>query len=214
MEIAFGPLKREEIRQAAELATRAFDDYEYFTNWFPEKEERNRVQLSIITHEYRTTFNRVHQLAARMDGKIVATAQLNAPDFKKPSDLSYILHGWMRVYKAGDRKRIDDWLAMDAAAGQPCHEYQKTGPGIWYASSLTVDPGVQGIGLGSRFLEYWTDYVRERGGKEIVLFTNSQKNLDFYLKRGYEVFDEREIEYDGQRMGSWSLKKALTSPDK
>ena len=72
-----------------------------------------------------------------------------------------------------------------------------------------MDPGVQGIGLGSRFLEYWTDYVRERGGRQIVFFTNSRKNLDFYLKRGYEVFDEREIEYDGHRMGSWSLKKEL-----
>ena len=209
MSIEFGPLKHSEIRQAAELATRAFDDYEYFTNWFPEKEERNRVQYAIILHEYKTTFNRVHQLTARMDGKIVATAQLNAPDFKKPSDLAYLLHGWMNVYKAGDRKRIDDWLSMDAAAGKPCHDYQKTGPGIWYASSLTVDPTAQGIGLGTKFIEYWENYVREKGGKQIVFFTNSQKNLNFYLKRGYEVFDEREIEYNGHKMGSWSLKKKL-----
>ena len=209
MPLEFGSLKRSEIRQAAELATRAFDDYEYFTNWFPEKGERNRVQLSVITHEYKTNFSQAHHLAARMDGKIVATAQLNAPDYKKPSDLSYVLHGWLNVYKAGDRKRIDDWLSMDTAAGQPCHEYQKTGPGIWYASSLTVDPAVQGIGLGTKFIEYWENYVHERGGKQIVFFTNSQKNLNFYLKRGYEVFDEREIEYNGHKMGSWSLKKAL-----
>jgi GNAT superfamily N-acetyltransferase len=68
---------------------------------------------------------------------------------------------------------------------------------------------VQGIGLGTKFIEYWEDYVRERGGKQIVFFTNSQNNLNFYLKRGYEVFDEREIEYNGHKMGSWSLKKAL-----
>ena len=209
MSLVFGLLKRQEIRQAAELATRAFDEYEYFTNWFPEKEERNRVQLSVITHEYKANFSQAHHLAARMDGKIVATAQLNAPDYKKPSDLSYVLHGWLNVYKAGDRKRIDDWLSMDTAAGKPCHEYQKTCPGIWYASSLTVDPAVQGIGLGTKFIEYWENYVHERGGKQIVFFTNSQKNLNFYLKRGYEVFDEREIEYNGHKMGSWSLKKAL-----
>lgn len=209
MALEFGPLKRKEIRQAAELATRAFDDYEYFTNWFPDKEERNRVQLAIITHEYKANYSRAHHLAARRDGMIVATAQLNAPDYKKPSDLSYVLRGWLNVYKAGDRKSIDDWLAMDAAAGQPCHEYQKTGPGIWYASSLTVDPTVQGIGLGTQFIEYWESYVREYGGKQIVFFTNSQKNLNFYLKRGYEVFDEREIKYNGHKMGSWSLKKAL-----
>ena len=209
MTLEFGPLKRSEIRQAAALATRAFDDYEYFTNWFPEKGERNRVQLSIITHEYKTNFSRVHQLAARMDGKIVAAAQLNPPDYRRASDFSYVIHGWLNIYKAGNRKRIDDWLAMDTAAGQPCHDYQKTGQGIWYASSLTVDPTVQGIGLGTKFLEYWEKYVRERGGKQIVFFTNSKKNLSFYLKRGYEVFDEREIVYNDNKMGSWSLKKVL-----
>jgi len=52
-------------------------------------------------------------------------------------------------------------------------------------------------------------YIRERGGKELVFFTNSEKNLAFYRKRGFEVFDERTIEYGGKRMGSWSLRKRL-----
>ncbi len=209
MTIVFGPLKRSEISLAAELATRAFDDYEYFTNWFPDKQERNRVQYSIIYHEYKANFSRAHHLAAKVDGKIVATAQLNAPDYKRAPDLSYVLHGWLNIYKAGDRKRIDDWLAMDTAAGKPCHEYQKTGPDIWYASSLTVDPSAQGTGVGSKFIEFWEYYIRERGGRQLVFFTNSKKNLDYYVKRGFEVFDERTFDYNGNRMGSWSLRKEL-----
>ena len=31
MELEFGPLKRKELRQAAELAARAFSDYEYLS---------------------------------------------------------------------------------------------------------------------------------------------------------------------------------------
>jgi len=216
MAIEFGKLEHGEIRQAAELATRAFDDYEYFTNWFPDKEERNRVQFAVIWHEYKTNFGAADYLVARAvdetpgsGPKMLAVAQLNPPDYHKPSDLRYLLHGWLKVYKAGDRRTIDEWLAMDAAAGQPCHDYQKTGPGIWYASSLTVDPSAQGTGVGTKFLEYWENYIRERGGKELVFFTNSDKNLAFYLKRGYEVFDERTIEHDGKKMGSWSLKKAV-----
>ena len=209
MELAFRKLRRSEILQAAELAARSFDDYEYFTNWFPEKESRNRFQRSVISHEYRTNCGRADYLVATVDGKMAAVAQLNPPSYKKPSDLCYVLHGWLKVYKAGDRKVIDDWLAMDATAGQPCHDYLKTGAGIWYASSLTVAPAFQGTGIGTRFLEYWEDYVRERGGKQLVFFTNSKKNLDFYLKRGYEVFDEREIGYNGKTMGSWSLKKTI-----
>ncbi|MGM9791092.1 MAG: GNAT family N-acetyltransferase [Candidatus Cryptobacteroides sp.] len=98
---------------------------------------------------------------------------------------------------------------MDEAAGQACHEYQKTGPGIWYISSLTVDPSAQGMGVGSKLIGYWEEYIRERGGKEIVLFTNSEKNLTFYLKKGYEVFDERSFSYGGNTMGSWSVRKKL-----
>ena len=209
MTLEFGIINRKELRQAAELAAGAFSDYEYFTNWFPDDEERARVEISIIWHAYKTNFKRVHQLSAKLEGKIVATAELNAPDFKDPSVLSYILHGWLNVYRAADKKRIEDWIAMDAAAGEPCHDYQKTGPDIWYVSSLSVDPVMQGTGLGTRLLEYCENYIRERGGKQVVLVTNSQKNLNFYLKRGYELFDERVFEYNGNKMGSWSLKKVL-----
>lgn len=209
MELEFGKMKRGEIREAAELAARAFDDYEYFTNWFPEKEERNRIQKAIIWREYKTNFGKADYLTARLDGKLAAVSQLNPPRYRKPSDLRYVLHGWLKVYREGDRKTIDDWLAMDAAAGKPCHDYQKTGPDIWYASSLTVDPSVQGTGVGSRFIEYWEDYIRERGGKELVFFTNSEKNIAYYQKRGYEVFDERTIEHKGKTMGSWSVRKKL-----
>ena len=87
MTLEFSPLNRKELRQAAELAARAFIDYEYFTNWFPDDKVRARVVMSIIWHAYKTNFRRVHQLTARLDGKIVATAELNAPDYKDPSAL-------------------------------------------------------------------------------------------------------------------------------
>ena len=209
MNLEFGPLKRAELREAAELAVRAFSDYEYFTNWFPNKEECARVQAAIIWCSYKTNFSKAPQLSAKLDGKIVATAELNAPDYKDPSVLSYILNGWLNVYIAAGVKRVNDWIAMDAAASKPCHDYQKTGPGIWYLSSLSVDPAMQGKGLGTKLMHHYEDYIRERGGKQVVLVTNSQKNLDFYLKRGYELFDEREFEYNGNKMGSWSLKKVL-----
>ena len=70
--LEFGKMRRSEIRRAAELATRAFDDYEYFTNWFPAKAERNAVQFAIIWREYKTNFGPATYLVAREDGKLVA----------------------------------------------------------------------------------------------------------------------------------------------
>ena len=43
----------------------------------------------------------------------------------------------------------------------------------------------------------------------MVLFTNNLENLNFYTKRGYEVFHEYEITHNGHTMGNWSLKKLL-----
>lgn len=51
--------------------------------------------------------------------------------------------------------------------------------------------------------------LREQGGKELVFFTNSEKNIAFYKKLGFEVFDYRTIAYGGKTMGSWSVKKGL-----
>ena len=58
-------------------------------------------------------------------------------------------------------------------------------------------------------MDFYENYIRERYGRQVVLFTNSQKNLNFYLKRGYELFDERVFEYNGNKIGSWSLKTVL-----
>lgn len=43
MTLELALLNRKELRQAAELATRAFCDYEYFTIWFPDPEEQARM---------------------------------------------------------------------------------------------------------------------------------------------------------------------------
>lgn len=212
--MTFGPLQKNELKAAAQLAARAFEDYEYFTNLFPNPEERRKVLNAVLYREYRTNFGKVHFLSAKNDAgstpsPLLAVAQLNAPDYQKPSDLQYLLHGWPLVYRGVNRQRLDDWLQMDADAGKPCHEYQKTGPGIWYASSLTVDPAAQGMGVGSQFIAYWEQYIRERGGRELVFFTNSEKNIAYYLKRGFEIFHTGKFVYEGKVMGSWSVKKTL-----
>ena len=209
MILEFAPINRKELRQAAELAARAFCDYEYFTIWFPDPEERARVEMAIIWTAYKTNVGRVQQLTAKLDGQIVALAELHAPDYQDPSVLSYILHGWLKVYMAADIKRVNDWIAMDTAASRPCRDFQKTAPGIWYLSSLSTDPSMQGIGLGTKLMDFYENYIREHGGKQVVLVTNSQKNLNFYLKRGYEVFDEHVFEYNDHKMGNWSMKKVL-----
>lgn len=179
------------------------------TNFFPDLEERRKTLRAILYRAWITSFGKTHFLTAKIDGKMVAVAQVDDPHFKRPSVIQFLLHGWLLVYRDVKAKHVHDWIAMDTAASKPCHDYQKTAPDIWYACSLTVDPPFQGQGVATKFIAFWEDYVRERGGKQLIFFTNSEKNIAFYKKRGFEVFDEREILHNGNRMGSWSVKKTL-----
>ena len=202
-------MRRKDLRQAAELAADSFLDYCYFTNYFKDASERADVLKSMLFHEYKTNFGKSVFLSAKFEGKIAAVAQLNSPDYVKPSDLVYFLNGWLNVYKCCDKSRLDSWLAMDSEASKPCHLYQKAGQGIWYLSSITVAPEYQGCGVGSFLLKEIESFVSERGGAELCFFTNSESNLNFYANRGYAVFDKRSFENDGLVMGSWSLKKEI-----
>ena len=57
-------MQRGEIDTAVELATQAFSDYDYFTNFFPDAEERRKVQAAMMRREYRTNFSRTQYLVA------------------------------------------------------------------------------------------------------------------------------------------------------
>ena len=44
-----------------------------------------------------------------------------------------------------------------------------------------------GAGIGTKFIAYWEHFIREQGGRELVFFTNSEKNIAFYKKLGYDL---------------------------
>ena len=212
MELEFGLQKREELNEAGAIMARAYENYDYVTLYFPDPEKSRKGLQIFMKCVAKTNFGKADMLAAHRDGKMVARATLEPPGFKKPSAFQYIMHGFLRVYLNTKWSCINGFLAMDEAAGKPCHDYQKSGPDIWYLSMLEVDPSVQGQGVGTEFLAYLEEYVRQRGARQFILFTNSQENLAWYKKRGYEVFHECEIEHDGKKIGSWSMKKNMVTP--
>lgn len=207
--LQYEKLKKEEIKEASELAARAFFDYIYITIFFPGVKERQRGLARFHAINRKGNFKGGHMLTARLDGRMVAEASLEPPGYKQPSVLKFILSGYLKMYFLANWKRLHAFLAKDEEAGTPCHDYQKNNPDVWYLSMIEVDPQFHGQGIGTQFLSYLEDYVRQRGGKTMVLFTNNRENLSFYTKRGYEVFHEYEITHNGQTMGNWSLKKTL-----
>ena len=200
-------MTRGEMKACAEVAAEAFLSYDYFTIYFPDAKERMEYLRTIIASEYRANRHAAHLLVMRESKDIVAVAQLHAPDYKKPSDLKYLLSGFTKIYKTANRRTIDDWLSMDAKAGEPCHQKAKD---AWYLSSLVVAPQYQRGHYGKRMIEEGIiPYVERHNGSRLALFTNSEGNCRFYEKLGFQQFDSRAIEYKGKKMGSWSYVKNL-----
>ncbi len=193
---------KDEIPICAELAARSFADYEYFSLYVPEQNRRMRFLKAMMSSEFSVNADRAELWTAKENGRIVAVAMLCSPDYHKPTDGAYMKAGYWKVFLFGGIKTVSDWNAMDAAAGNPCHSRKDA----WYLSLLTVDASKKGQGIGTAMLKNCILLrVRKQGGNELTLFTNSEKNRQFYLKTGFSLFHETTISYRGNQMGSWSF---------
>lgn len=212
--ITFEAMKSSELKECACLAAKSFYDYDYFSIWFPEERRRKRFLDALVKCEFKANIklDTVYYLTAKENGKIIAVAQLCSPDFKKPDDLTYILSGWFKAQFRGGPKAVSEWQKMEEKASALCH----TLPGQnWYLSLLSVDPNMQGKHVGSRFLkECMIPFVEKNGGETLSLFTNSERNRQFYLKNGFEEFDKKEFSYNKRVLGSWSMIYRLGQEDR
>ena len=199
--VRYEQIRREDLPACTALATRSFMDYEYFSNYFPEKNRRRRFLEKMLEIEFRLCFGKTDIWGAWDGDVLCAVALLCPPEWVKPSAWQYMRAGYGKVFLAGGIRRVSDWDDMNAAAMKPCHAEKNA----WYRSSLTVDADQEGQGIGSRMLrECLVPRVRSRGGKRLVLFTNSEDNRHFYEKNGFWLFREESYSYHGKTMGSWS----------
>ena len=149
MKLEFGLQTREELDEASAIMARAYEDYDYVTLYFRDAEKSRKGVQIFMNCVLKANYGKADLLAAHRDGKLVARATLEAPGFKKPSAFQYIIHGFWRVYLNTKWSEINGFVAMDEGASKPCHDFQKSGPDIWYLSMLEVDPSAQGQGVGS-----------------------------------------------------------------
>lgn len=74
----------------------------------------------------------------------------------------------------------------------------------WYLAGIGVDPTARRRGIGSALLEPGLA-AAERAGLPAVLLTNSEQNLSFYGKHGFDVVLEGRTPQDGPR--AWAMVK-------
>ena len=205
--LTFEKMHPEERSACAELAARAFGDYEYFTYYIPNEQRRTRFLRTMLAIEVRINDGPADFFTAKEDGNIVAVAMLCPPEYKKPSDMAYMRAGFGRCFLQGGIRDVAAWNDMEGQAVEPCHSL---GGQTWYLNLLTVEPNLKGQGLGSRMLrECILPYVRDHGGETLCLFTNAEGNREFYQKNGFEEFDQRFFKRKGKQLGSWSYRISI-----
>ncbi len=203
---SFEIMRPEERLACADLAARAFEDYEYFSVYVADDKRRRRFLRALLRSEFRSNRDSALFFTAKTDGVAAGVAMLCAPGYRKPSDVRYLRTGYLAAMLHGGIRNVDAWNEMEKQAGAPCHSLAD---GAWYLSLLTVEPAQEGQGIGSGMLrECLVPYVREHGGSSLCLFTNSRRNCIFYQKNGFTEFDARQFSYNGKKIGSWSYRKA------
>ena len=206
--ITFMKTEQSEWKKCGNLSARAFQDYEYFTNYFSD-ETRRRTFLEYATAiDIKINYDNITLFTARSGEDILAIAILFPPEVDRVPVSTYLREGMFKaIIKSGIRDSIA-WINMDSKASEPCNGR----PGkSWFLGTLAVEPKVQRQGIGRRFMsECVIPYVREQGGDELCFITNSQGNTIFYEKLGFELFDYREFQYKGNTTQSWSYCMTLS----
>ena len=201
-------MRRNEREICAQIAAKTFESYEYFSVYVPDDTTRAQFLRQMLHTELIANRKDSVVLVAEENGHIAAVAMLCKPSHKKPSDLSYILAGFMKLFKIAGKETVNAWVAMEEQAGAPCHSISDGS--TWYLSLLVVSPAVQGKGIGSKMLQDGIiPFVKANGGKLLTLFTNAERNCAFYEKNGFVKFDETSFQYNDKHLGSWSYKREV-----
>jgi ribosomal protein S18 acetylase RimI-like enzyme len=96
-------------------------------------------------------------------------------------------------------------LAEEGGALRGCVSIADKGEGRAYLGMLTVDPALQGAGLGRKLVDGAEAYARENLGARVMEMTvikQRQELIDWYLRHGYALTGrEAPFPLDDRRFG-------------
>ena len=113
----------------------------------------------------------------------------------------------MRVLRAGMWKMpfklgLSGMGRFNKLDSETARVHKKLVPGDhWYLLILGVDPASQNTGIGSAGIEICAAKAQE-AGLPVYLETMTQSNVDYYMKRGFEIGEEFDIDGD---LHTWAM---------
>lgn len=211
-DITFEKLQEEDIPSFVEIIAKGFFNYVYFTPYFPKPTTREKFLYNIIETDVKVNFNSAEYFIVRSNGTVIGATKLCSAEYKKPNLFKYLTKGLLKAFFVGGVINSFAWAKMENKACKTSMEFIKknTDKKVWYIDMLAVDKSLKRKNLGSYILnELLIQYSKEHGGDYLSVFTNSQKNRQFYTKNGFTQFGETFFKYKGKVIGSWNFYKDI-----
>ncbi len=209
--IEYREARHDEIEYISRLATVSFGHYPFFDLAFESAFESENEYFG-----YMEKLHRVHTRANMKrhkcfvgvkNGRIASAALLQDPSNRRISVPDYIMSGGVSLLFPVGFSKILDFFAVSEEGHLDCAEQY---PNAWYIELLAVDTGMKGCGLGSGMInDCIIPYIKNNGGGELALTTNTEKNCTFYKKNGFDCFAVRSLARCGREIKNWSFAKAV-----
>jgi ribosomal protein S18 acetylase RimI-like enzyme len=197
-------LRASQTAEAGDMLGRAFMADPAYTTLFPERTERERALRRMFRGVvgYTLVYGVVH----------TTTAVEGAACWLSPGNTELTLWrmvraglGLLRAVGTFDSGARRNFMAV-LAHFDGIHNREVTGP-HWYLWALGVEPECQGRGIGGRLLQPALAQA-DADGVLCYLETESERNVGFYQRRGFEVVHEGIVPDLGFTM--WAMLREPT----
>jgi ribosomal protein S18 acetylase RimI-like enzyme len=189
--------------EAAQLLARAFLTDPTYTGIFPDESERRQAlqRLFGAAVGYSLVYGLVHTTPT-LEGAACWLSPGNAEiTFWRMLRTGLGLQRAVGSFSPQARRKVLATLAYL----EEIHKREAPGP-HWYLWLIGVEPDLQGQGIGSRLLEPVLARA-DQEGLPCYLETQTQENVDFYQKRGFEVVSDGVV--PDHEIRAWTmLRKA------
>jgi ribosomal protein S18 acetylase RimI-like enzyme len=175
-------LPEDRLAEAAGVLTRSFLTNPNFVNLFSDEEVRARALAHVPRACLRDALRAGHVYAANRGGEIVGVAAWLPP-------------GWFPLSVRRQLRAAPDIARIFRAAPRSLGRLLRFTSGLaklhpaqphWYLEAVGVEPGAQGMGIGTRLLEPVLARVDEEG-QPCYLETMTERNVAWYRRLGFEV---------------------------
>ena len=193
-------LARTQVKDAGEVLARAFQDDPLWTWWQPDESRRARLLPWFMEAwvRYCLKHGEVQITAGKVEG-----AALWIPPGKLPlSVVALMLTGWLLAPLKFGPSAFSRFTS-DMNFLERLHK-RDVPPRHWYLGTLGVDPPRQGQGVGGTLLQPVLARA-DADGLPCYLETESEINVTFYKRHGFEEVVEVDLPRDGPHI--WTMKR-------